>query len=128
MAHGSLTVNVPRSLFRGNECAYDPAKQAEFGRMLRSRYPWLTEGSLEVFYRTAQREMLAVKDEETCGRNGSILLESSGDIEGAIKHLRKFLDDDPDDADSWLALGNLLCKAGRTEEGYKAINRAHSLF
>ena len=57
-----------------------------------------------------------------------MILERSGDIEGAIKHLRKFLDDDPDDADSWLALGNLLCKAGRTEEGYKAINKARSLF
>ena len=128
MAHGSLTVNVPRNLFKGNECTYDSARQTEFSRLLRSRYPWLTEGSLEVFYRTAQREMLSVKDEETCGRNGSMILEKKGDLEGAIRHLKEFLEYDPDDADSWLALGNLLCKAGRTEEGYKAINKARSLF
>ena len=128
VVHGSLTVNVPRNLFKGTECTIAPARQEEFSKLLRSRYPGLTEGSLEVFYRAAQREMLAVKDEETGGRNGSANLEKQGDIEGAIRHLKQYLAEDPDDADSWLALGNLLCKAGRADEGYKAINKARSLY
>ena len=123
MAHGSLSVNVPRDLFKGIECDIDPVKRERFSTILRSRYPWLTEGSLEVFYRNARQEMLSVKDEETGGRNGSAILERKGDIEGAIRHLKGYLEIDPEDSDSWYALGELLCKAGRTEEGYKAFNR-----
>ena len=37
------------------------------------------------------------------------------------------LEQNPEDVDNWYALGELLCKAGRTEEGYKALNRGRSL-
>ena len=49
VVHGKLTVNVPRKLFTGVDAVLDEKKAAEFGAMLKSRYPWLTDGSLEVF-------------------------------------------------------------------------------
>lgn len=127
-SHGKLTVNVPRNLFVGVDADLDPVKQAEFSRILKSRYAWLSDGSLEVFYRNARHEFLRIRDEETGGRNESKRLETKGDLDGAIKHLKKKLEEDPEDADSWYELGNLLCKAGRTEEGYQAFNKGRSLF
>ena len=121
-------MNVPRKIFKGVKAEPDPKEKEEFCRILHSRYPWLTDNSIEVFFRNAQAEMLRVLDYETGGRNESKRLESEGDIEGSIRHLKKHLEEDPDDADSWYALGNLLCKAGRTDEGYKAFNRGRSLF
>ena len=128
VVHGKLTVNVPRNIFKGVEAELDPQKSKDFGKLLQSRYPWLTEGSLEVLFRNARFEMLRVLDRETGGRNESKRLEDQGDLEGAIRHLRQHLEEDPEDADGWYALGNLLCKAGRTEEGYQAFNRGRSLF
>ncbi|MCQ2078973.1 MAG: tetratricopeptide repeat protein [archaeon] len=128
VAHGRMTVNIPRSLFKGAEAELDAKKAEEYGELLLSRYPWLKPGSLEVIYKNARREMLRVLDEETGGRNESIRMENKGDLEGAIRHLRKKLEEDPEDSDTWMALGNLLCKAGRAKEGYEAINRARSLY
>ncbi|MCQ2084655.1 MAG: tetratricopeptide repeat protein [archaeon] len=126
-SHGKLTVNVPRNLYVGLEAEYDAKKQADFGRILKSRYPWLSDGSLEVFFRNARFEYLRLRDLETGGLHASKRMEEKGDIEGAIRHIREKLEEDPEDADSWYALGNLLCKAGKTEEGYKAFAKGRSL-
>ena len=71
--------------------------------------------------------MVRILDEETKGRSHSRELAESGRLEDAIAHMRLHLEMDPDDADSWYALGNLLCKAGNAEEGYKALNRGRTL-
>lgn len=126
--HGKLTVNVPRNLFKGNDAEIDQSKAKPFREMLKGRYPWLTDNSLDVFMEKARKEMVAVMDEETNGRSVSKSLESRGKIDDAIKHLQRHLEKDPNDADSWYALGELLCKAGRTEEGYKAFSRGRDLF
>ncbi|MDY0293439.1 MAG: tetratricopeptide repeat protein [Candidatus Methanomethylophilaceae archaeon] len=128
VAHGSLTVSVPRSLFRGSGAEPDEEKVRGFGDLLRARYPWLTEGSLEVLMRNARREMLRIIDEETCGRARSRDLAAEGRLEEAVAHLERHLERNPGDADSWYALGELLCRAGRPEEGYRAINRGRDLF
>lgn len=128
VTHGKLTVNVPRDLFKGNDAEVVRSKEIPFRKLLRSRYPWLTENSLDVLIENARKEMLRILDEETHGRSTSKELESKGKIEEAIKHLKKHLEQDPNDADSWYALGELLCKAGRTEEGYKAFSRGRDLF
>lgn len=128
VAHGNMTLSIPRNIFKGADAELDPVKSKEYGELLLSRYPWLKPGSLEVIFKNARREMLRILDEETGGRNESIRLEKQGDIEGAIRHLKKKLQEDPDDVDSWFALGNLLCKAGRAKEGYEAFNKGRSLF
>ncbi|MDC7951223.1 tetratricopeptide repeat protein [Methanomassiliicoccaceae archaeon COG_1] len=48
-------------------------------------------------------------------------MRSKGDVEGAIAHLRTHLEEDPEDADAWYALGELLCESGKAEEGYAAF-------
>lgn len=126
--HGKLTVNVPRNIFTGTDCIPDGEKSERFGKTLRTRYPWLTPGSVEVLLRSARTELLRIKDEETGGRNESTNLANKGNIEGAIRHLKAHLETDPEDADSWYALGTLLCKAGRTGEGYEAFNRGRKNF
>ena len=125
--HGSMTVKVPRSLFKGSDATPDEEKVADFRNMLQRRYPWLTRNALDVIMRNARKEMLRVMDEETGGRNTSNRLASQGDYEKAIRHLERHLEQNPQDADGWYALGELLCKAGRIEEGYKALNRGRSL-
>ena len=106
----------------------DEKKAAPFKDMLKQRYPWLTDNSLDVLMEKAKKTLTDILDEETNGRSMSKELESQGRTEEAITHLKRHLERDPDDADTWYALGELLCKAGRTEEGYKAFARGRELF
>lgn len=121
-------MNVPRNIFKGNNAEIDPIKAAPFREMLKGRYPWLTDNSLDVLMEKARKEIVVLIDEETNGRSVSKELESQGRLEDAIKHLKKHLEKEPNDADSWYALGELLCKAGKAEEGYKAFSRGRELF
>ncbi len=127
VTHGRLTVDVPRRLFKGTSCEIDREAAEPFMRMLTGRYPWLTDSSVEVLMNKARMEMVRVLDKETKGRSHSKDLADSGRLDEAIAHMRLHLEMDPDDADSWYALGNLLCKAGDAEEGYKALNRGRAI-
>lgn len=127
MVHGSLTVDVPRSIFRGPECEIDPEKAEPFRRMVQDRYPWISDNSMNVLLNKARKEMIRVIDEETNGRSHSANLASKGKMDEAIAHLQLHLESNPNDADSWYKLGELLCKAGRAEEGYKAFNKGRSV-
>lgn len=92
-----------------------------------ARYPWLTRNSVDVLLKKARMEMLRVRDEETKGKEYSRTLADEGRLDEAIEHMRIHLDLDPDDADSWYALGDLLCKNGQAAEGYKAYHRGMEL-
>ncbi len=127
VVHGNLTVDVPRRLFKGADCTIDDEAAAPFMDMLRGRYPWLTQNSVDVLMTKARREMIRVLDEETKGRSHSSSLADKGKLDEAIAHMRLHIEMDPEDADSWYALGELLCKAGDAEEGYKALNRGRAL-
>lgn len=127
VVHGKLSVNVPRKLFKGDDAMPDEQKVAEFRKMLSERYPWLSENALDIFMKNAREKMLNIMDEETCGRNTARKLIAKDDMEGAVKHLRRWLNDHPENGDSWYLLGEVLCKIGRTEEGYAAIARGRSL-
>ena len=128
VTHGSLTVDVPRKIFRGPECRLDEEAARPFRELVRGRYPWLSENSVDVLLRKAQMEMVRVRDEETKGRDHSKTLAKKGKLEQALKHMELHLEMDPEDADSWYEYGNLLCQAGRNEEGFKAFNKGRSLF
>lgn len=128
VVHGSNTVDVPRNIFKGNDCEIDPEKAAAFRDMIGRRCPWLSESSLDVLMNKARKEMIRIRDEETNGRSYSTSLASQGRLDEAIAHMQLHLEKNPDDADSWYKLGELLCKAGRAEEGYKAMNRGRQLF
>lgn len=128
VVHGNTTVDVPRKLFKGQNCTLDEEAAKPFREMIRSRYPWLSENSVDVLLRKARMEMMRVRDEESKGKEYSRVLASQGKLDDAIKHMQIHLEMDPDDADSWYELGKLLCSAGRTEEGYKAFNRGRKHF
>jgi tetratricopeptide (TPR) repeat protein len=128
VTHGNLVINVPRNIFRGNGAVIDEERAAPFREMLKNRYPWLTDNSLDVLMGNARKTMIDILDEETNGRSLSMELASQGRIDEAIRHLKEHLEREPDDADTWYALGELLCRAGRAEEGYKAFARGRELF
>ena len=117
VTHGSLTVDVPRNIFKGPECTLDEVAAEPFRRLVRDRYPWVSENSVDVLLRKARLEMIRVRDEESKGKEHSRVLASEGRLDEAIRHMQLHLELDPDDADSWYELGNLLCKAGRASEG-----------
>lgn len=127
VVHGNLTVDVPRRLFRGPDCEIDEEAARPFRDMVRARYPWVSESSMDVLMSKARKEMIRVIDEETGGRSHSSNLAQQGKLDEAIAHMRLHIEQDPEDADSWYALGNLLCQAGRTDEGYRAFNRGRDL-
>lgn len=122
VVHGSLTVDVPRSIFRGPDYEVDPERAAPFRRMIQDRYPWISDNSMDVMLNKARKEMIRVRDEETNGRSHSSSLAAKGKLDEAIAHIRLHLESNPSDADSWYKLGELLCKTGNAEEGYKAFN------
>ena len=125
--HGKMTLAVPKDIFSGRDAVIDEEKAKAFAEKTKRRYPWVTDNAMEVVFRNARKEMLRLNDERTGGRSTSKRLESEGKTEMAIMHLKKHLEEHPDDADSWYALGELLCKSGKVEEGHRAINRGRSL-
>lgn len=126
--HGSLAVNVPRSIFKKGTGEIVPERAAPFREMIMNRYPWLTENSMDVLMNRASKEMSQILDEETTGRSASHGLVKDGRVNEAIEHLTRTLERDPKDADSWYLLGELLCSIGRTEEGYKAFSKGREKF
>lgn len=125
--HGNLTVNVPRDIFTGPNADFVEDKAKQFRDIIKGRYPWITDNSADMMMKHARQEMLRIMDEESGGRIASRELASKGKNEAAIKHLQMHLEKNPDDADSWYLLGELLCKSGRMEEGYRALNKGRSL-
>lgn len=121
-------MSVPRDIFKGVGAEIVPDKAETFKGTLKARYPWLTDNSVDVFMKKARNEMLRVMDEETGGRSIGKYLDSDGKTWKAIGHLQKHLEETPDDIDSWYLLGEMLCKVGRAEEGYKAFAKGRGLF
>jgi predicted Zn-dependent protease len=123
-----MSINVPRDLFRGPDAELITEKALPFRRMMRARYPWLSESAMDVVLNHARQEMVRVMDEESGGRMESARLAKNGDLAGAIRHLQEHLAEDPEDADAWYSLGELLCRTGRTDEGYQAFAKGRRSF
>lgn len=124
---GSLTVDVPRELFKGRDCEIVPEVASSFGELLTNRYPWLNTNSLDVLFRKARMEMIRVRDVETSGRSHSAALARDGKLDDAIAHIRLHMEMEPENADLWFTLGELLCKKGDVAEGYKALNKGREM-
>jgi len=127
VAHGNLVLNVPRRMFKGAGAVLDEEEAAKFYHIVHTRYPWVNENSYNVMLRKARKVFMDIRDEETGGIYTARRLADKGDYKGAVKHLKKHLEDDPEDADAWMELGRMLCNVGDMEEGYKAFNKAKSL-
>lgn len=121
--HGSMTVDVPRRIFKGKECTIDWNEVEPFKKIIQSRYPWISDNAIKVIINKAQMEMMRVRDEETNGREYSKTLAQKGKLDDAIEHLRLRLELNPDDAKSWYDLGELLFKKGDASGGFDAFRR-----
>ena len=124
VCHGSLSLNVPRRIFKGRNSEIDKDEAEKFLSLVQARYPWITRNSFDVMLKKAREEFIRLRDEETGGISTSRMLASKGDKKGAIEHLRAHLEEDPEDADAWMELGKLLCDIGDADAGYKAFNEA----
>jgi tetratricopeptide (TPR) repeat protein len=124
--HGSLELNVPLSVFVKGTCDLSKDSDVYFG-MLQQRYPWLNDNSIAVLKRRVQEEMRTVIEQQLRGPKKARMLSAEGKDMQAIQHLESYLIDFPDDGDAWYVLGEILCKIGRNEDGYKAINHGRRL-
>ena len=127
LKHGSLTLNVPCSIFVKGSAEFGDTAEGYFS-MLRERYPWLSINSIAVLKRNAKEEMRNIIEKKIRGPVKARKLSDAGEHEEAIEHLRSYLEEFPENGDAWYALGEILCRAGRKEEGYKAINRGRGIF
>lgn len=125
--HGSMTVDVPRKIFKGKECAIDWNEVEPFKKIVQSRYPWISDNAIKVIINKAQMEMMRVRDEETNGREYSKTLAQKGKLDDAIEHLRLRLELNPDDAKSWYDLGELLFKKGDASGGFDAFRKGDEI-
>ncbi len=128
VVHGSMVVDVPRSIFKGKECRIDWDEVPPFKRIIQSRYPWITDNAVNVILNKAQMEMMRVRDEETNGREYSKTLADKGKLDDAIAHLRLRLELNPDDAKAWYDLGELLFKKGDAQGGFDAFKKGDELY
>ena len=126
--HGKLSIHVPRSLFHGPDAEIVPESVLLYREKLQSRYPWLSQNALDVIIENSRKEMRRVIWEEKKGSVAGRELASRGLLQDSISHLRHHLEQHPDDVDAWYALGEVLCKAGRQEEGYEAFRLGRALF
>lgn len=124
--HGKLQVNVPYDVFKTSSAELDPVRAEEFKKVMMSRYPWITENSMQVVFNKAKREMQTILDERREARGVRCVSEVK-DLPSEIVKTKRELERNPDDPMLWMRLGELLCKNGETEEGYKALNKGRSL-
>ncbi|NLL95030.1 MAG: tetratricopeptide repeat protein [Thermoplasmatales archaeon] len=122
-----MTVKVPRKVYRGNRGDVDAGEWGRFQETLTARYPWLTADACDVIMENGRKEYLAAIDGETHGVAVALAMEGDGDPEGAIAHLKRHLEKDPGSERTWYVLGEILCRIGKTEEGYAALARGRSL-
>ena len=126
--HGSMTVDVPRKIFKGRECTIDWEEVEPFKRITQSRYPWISDNAIKVIINKAQMEMMRVRDEETNGREYSKTLAEKGKLDDAIAHLKLRLELNPNDAKAWYDLGELLFKKGDAKGGFDAFKKGDELY
>ncbi len=127
VVHGSMCLDVPRSIFKGSDCCIDLEAAEPFKRIVTSRYPWISDSAFQVILNKAQKEMLRVRDEETNGREYSRTLAKKGKTDDAIFHLKLRLELNPDDAKGWYELGELLFKKGDAKGGFDAFRKGDEL-
>lgn len=127
ITHGTLTVRVPADIFHGTAGEIDEEKAGAYRKLLMERYPWLTSNSVDVLLRKAKKEYTIQADNASKGCRVAKELAASGKYEEAIRHLERHLEKNPNDADTWYALGEILCTSGRTKEGYEALARGRKL-
>ena len=125
--HGSLVLNIPYHIFIPGTAEFSGTAD-EYFAMIQRRYPWLSDNSVAVLKKRTAEEMSKETEKSLRGPKKARMLSAEGRYEDALAHIESFLNEFPDYVDAWYALGEILCKTGRSDEGYKAMNRGRGLF
>jgi tetratricopeptide (TPR) repeat protein len=127
ITHGSLSISVPYSIFKGNTAVLDPKGVEEFRALLASRYPWLSRYALDIIVENARtgREQKLLETQSVAQRARNLL--EKGSIERSLALLDKHIEECPEDAEALYVRGEALCRVGRLEEGYRCISKARLL-
>lgn len=127
MNHGKLEINVPRSMFKWPTAELIEPEVEKFRRTISARYPWLSKYALDEVVKEAQQAMEDyIASKKTAVQKVRELMAKGWNKE-ALKVAEENLIRDPENADLWYVTGEILCKLGRMEQGYNAINWAKDL-
>lgn len=125
--HGKLSVKIPRKVYRGYRGEVNDEEWKRFVETLMDKYPWLTPNACKVILENGRKEYILTVDEEMYGIPKALEMESEGNPEGAIAHLKRHIEKNPASERAWYVLGEILCRCGRVEEGYAALAKGRSL-
>ena len=125
--YGSLELNVPYSVFVSGKSEFNDTSD-EYFSMLQRRYPWLTDNSVTVLKRKIRERMSDLIEEGLRGPKKARMLSDAGKNTEAVRHLESYLTDNPEDGDAWYALGEILFRMGRDEDGFRAMNHGRRFF
>ncbi|MFP4170819.1 MAG: tetratricopeptide repeat protein [Methanomassiliicoccales archaeon] len=124
--HGNLRLRIPLSIFKGRTQVVDPEEWERFSSLLTSRYPWLSPNALEVILENAKEERSKGLEEGKPASRRARELMDRGRLTRALALLNEHLGEDPDDGEAWMLRGELLCRMGRREEGYRSFAEGRS--
>ncbi len=127
MYHGNLEINVPRKLFKDGTAEIVPTEEEAFRKMVSSRYPWLSQYALDDVVKEAKDAMSDhIERSKTVHQRAREQL-ARGRVKTALGILEEHLIDEPEDADAWYAVAEVLSKMDRKEDAFRAMSRARDL-
>ena len=127
MYHGNLEINVPRRLFKDGTAEIVPSEEEAFRKTVSSRYPWLTPNAMDEVVKEAKEAMSDhIERSKTVHQRAREQL-ARGRVKTALGILEEHLIDEPEDADAWYAVAEVLSKLDRKEDAFRAMNHAREL-
>jgi hypothetical protein len=127
MYHGNLEINVPRRLFKDGTAEIVPSEEEGFRKTVSSRYPLLSVNAMDEVVKEARDAMSDhIERSKTVHQRAREQL-SRGRVRTALGILEEHLIDEPEDADAWYAVAEVLSKLDRKEDAFRAMNHARSL-
>ncbi len=127
MFHGHLEINVPRRMFKDGTAEMIPSEVENFRHTIQSRYPWLSRFALDEVVKEAQEAMADHIERSKTAPQRAREQMARGRTRIALRILEEHLIDEPEDAEAWYVSAELLFKLDRSEDAFRAMNRAREL-
>jgi tetratricopeptide (TPR) repeat protein len=127
MYHGNLEINVPRRLFKDGTAEIVPSEEEAFRKTVSSRYPWLTPNAVDEVVKEAKEAMSDHNERSKTVHQRAREQLARGRVKTALGILEEHLIDEPEDADAWYAVAEVLSKLDRKEDAFRAMSHAREL-
>lgn len=125
--HGKLEIRVPRKVFKGRSTRFDAEEKERFEEVLSTRYPWLSEYVVEEILEKAKEKLVERIDSMKTTVGKARQLMEKGQHQTALNMIENRLDSRADNPGLWYVRGEILCRTGDMEEGYRSFHRARTL-